>query len=306
MSEVGRAVAREAGRAGLALPRRASRSRGFWRHAGRRFLRNRIADLGLVIVGTLAAMALLAPVVTAHHYAEPIFGKAWRFPSREFWMGTDGIGRDFYARVVYGTRVSLSVGLVAQGIAFLIGVPLGILAGLEGGRVDYLVMRAVEGCQSFPRMLVAILLMTLLGSGLGNVLLAISVTSWIPICRLARAEVLSHREREYVSAAQALGADSLHLLVRHLLPNVLPVLLVAICLGIPEAIFIEAGLSFLGIGINPPVPSWGQMMGESVNYIRFYWHLALFPAVMIALTMLGFTLLGDGLRDALDLRMQVD
>jgi ABC-type dipeptide/oligopeptide/nickel transport system permease subunit len=285
---------------------RSRRQKGFWTHAARRFLRNRLANLGLAIVSMLAVMALFAPLITAHHYAEPSFGKAWRFPSGEFWMGTDGIGRDFFARVVYGARVSLSVGLIAQLISFLIGVPLGILAGLQGGRTDYFIMRAVEGCQSFPRMLVAILLMTLLGSGLGNVLLAIGITSWIPICRLARAEVLSHRERDYVLAAQALGADTVHLLVRHLLPNVLPVLLVAISLGIPEAIFTEAGLSFLGVGINPPTPSWGQMVGESVNYIRHFWHLALFPAVMIAWTMLGFTLLGDGLRDALDLKMQVD
>jgi ABC-type dipeptide/oligopeptide/nickel transport system permease subunit len=265
-----------------------------------------MAIVGLAIVGTLTLTAIFVPLITAHHYAEPMFGKAWKFPSQEFWMGTDGIGRDFFSRVVYGARVSLSVGLLAQFISSLIGVPLGILAGLKGGRTDYFIMRAVEGCQSFPRMLVAILLMTLLGSGFGNVLLAIGITSWIPICRLARAEVLSHREREYVLAAQALGAETFQLLMRHLLPNVLPVLLVAISLGIPEAIFTEAGLSFLGVGINPPMPSWGQMVGESVNYIRHFWHLALFPAVMIALTMLGFTLLGDGLRDALDLKMQVD
>jgi oligopeptide transport system permease protein len=305
----GRAISAPGSAPALApLPRRhrSQRQKGFWVYAARRFLRNRLANVGLVIVGTLMFMALFAPLITAHHYAEPSFGKAWRFPSRESWLGTDGIGRDFFSRVVYGSRVSLSVGLMAQCISFLIGVPLGILAGLKGGRTDFFIMRAVEGCQSFPRMLVAILIMTLLGSGFGNVLLAISITSWIPICRLARGEVLSHRERDYVVAAQALGADPPHLLVRHLLPNVLPVLLVAIALGIPEAIFTEAGLSFLGIGINPPTPSWGQMVGESVNYIRHFWHLALFPAVMIAWTMLGFTLLGDGMRDALDLKMQMD
>jgi len=307
MADTGAPTARTAA-PGAPAPdlRRTRREKGFWAHAARRFLRNRLANLGLAIVSTLTFMAIFAPLVTAHHYAEPMFGKAWRFPSGEFWMGTDGIGRDFFSRVVYGTRVSLSVGLIAQLISFLIGVPLGILAGLKGGRTDYFIMRTVEGCQSFPRMLVAILLMTLLGSGFGNLLLAIGITSWIPICRLARGEVLSHRERDYVLAAQALGADTFHLLVRHLLPNVLPVLLVAISLGIPEAIFTEAGLSFLGVGINPPTPSWGQMVGESVNYIRHFWHLALFPAAMIAWTMLGFTLLGDGLRDALDLKMQID
>ena len=284
---------------------RGQRQQGYWGHAARRFWRNRLANVGLAIVSMLMLMAVLAPFITARHYAEPSFGKAWRFPSRELWMGSDAIGRDFFSRVVYGTRVSLSVGMIAQAISFLIGVPLGILAGLKGGRTDYFIMRAVEGCQSFPRMLVAILLMALLGTGFGNVLLAIGVTSWIPICRLARAEVLSHRERDYIAAAQALGADTFHLLTRHLFPNVLPVLLVAISLGIPDAIFTEAGLSFLGLGINPPTPSWGQMMGESLNYIRHFWHLALFPALMIAWTMLGFTLLGDGLRDALDLKMQV-
>lgn len=282
------------------------KSTGFWAHALRRFIRNRLAILGFLIVGLLCFMALSAPVITTRGYADPHFDKAWQFPSREFWFGTDGIGRDFYSRIVYGTRVSLSVGLIAQGMAFFIGVPLGIVAGLKGGRTDYWIMRAVEGCQSFPRMLIAILLMTWLGSGFSNVLLAIGITSWIPICRLARAEVLSHRERDYMQAALAIGCNNVHLLVRHLFPNVFPVLLVAMTLSIPEAIFIEAGLSFLGVGINPPTPSWGQMLGESINYIRHFWHLALFPALMIGLTMLGFTLLGDGLRDALDLKMQIE
>ena len=163
-------------------------------------------------------------------------------------------------------------------------------------------MRLVDAVWAFPRMLFAIMILTVLGSGFANVLLAISLTGWIPICRLTRAQVLGQRDREYIQAARALGADGARIARTHLLPNIMGPVIVALTLGIPEAIFAEAGLSFLGIGINPPTPSWGQMVGESVSTIRFYWHLALFPALMIGLTMLGFVLLGDGLRDALDPR----
>ncbi|MEA2526549.1 MAG: oligopeptide transport system permease protein, partial [Thermomicrobiales bacterium] len=199
-------------------------------------------------------------------------------------------------------RTSLAVGLSAQAIALVIGVGLGLLAGMRGGRVDFVVMRLVDAIWAFPRMLFAIMLLTVLGSGFGNVLIAIGVTGWIPICRLTRAQLLSQRENDYVLSARALGATERRIAFVHLLPNIVSPIIVALTLGVPEAIFAEAGLSFLGIGINPPIPSWGQMVGESMSYIRYYWHLALFPAVMIGLTMLGFVLLGDGLRDALDPR----
>ncbi|MEA2582073.1 MAG: oligopeptide transport system permease protein [Thermomicrobiales bacterium] len=270
--------------------------------AWRRFRANRLAFLGLGIVGLLLVLAIGAPVIAPYPYDKPDFGAAWLFPSWHHLMGTDGIGRDFFSRIVYGARTSLAVGLSAQAIALVIGVGLGLLAGMRGGRVDFVVMRLVDAIWAFPRMLFAIMLLTVLGSGFGNVLIAIGVTGWIPICRLTRAQLLSQRENDYVLSARALGATERRIAFVHLLPNIVSPIIVALTLGVPEAIFAEAGLSFLGIGINPPIPSWGQMVGESMSYIRYYWHLALFPAVMIGLTMLGFVLLGDGLRDALDPR----
>jgi ABC-type dipeptide/oligopeptide/nickel transport system permease subunit len=256
----------------------------------------------LVIVVFLLVLAVGAAVIAPFPYDKPDFAAAWQFPSREHLMGTDGIGRDFFSRIVYGARTSLAVGLSAQVLAMTIGITLGMVAGLRGGRVDFIIMRLVDAVWAFPRMLFAIMLLTVLGSGFGNVLLAIAVTGWIPICRLTRAQLLAQRESDYVLAARALGVSEARIARAHLLPNILGPIIVALTLGVPEAIFAEAGLSFLGIGISPPIPSWGQMVGESVSTIRFYWHLALFPALMIGLTMLGFVLLGDGLRDALDPR----
>jgi ABC-type dipeptide/oligopeptide/nickel transport system permease subunit len=272
------------------------------REAWRRFRANRLGSLGLAIVIVLAVMAIGAPVIAPYPYDKPDFGAAWQFPSRQHLMGTDGIGRDFFSRIVYGARTSLAVGLSAQAIALTLGILLGLAAGMRGGQVDIAIMRLVDAVWAFPRMLFAIMILTVLGSGFVNVLLAIAVTGWIPICRLTRAQLLGQRERDYVTAARALGASEGRIARAHLLPNIAGPLIVALTLGVPEAIFAEAGLSFLGIGINPPIPSWGQMVGESVSTIRFYWHLALFPALMIGLTMLGFVLLGDGLRDALDPR----
>lgn len=270
--------------------------------AWRRFRANRLALLGLAIVIGLVVLAVGAPLIAPYPYDKPDFAAAWQFPSRQHLMGTDGIGRDFFSRIVYGARTSLAIGLSAQAIALTLGLSLGMVAGIRGGKIDFAIMRLVDAVWAFPRMLFAIMILTVLGSGFTNVLLAISLTGWIPICRLARAQVLGQRDREYVQAARALGADGVRIARTHLLPNIMGPVIVALTLGIPEAIFAEAGLSFLGIGINPPTPSWGQMVGESVSTIRFYWYLALFPALMIGLTMLGFVLLGDGLRDALDPR----
>jgi len=268
----------------------------------RRGVRNRMALVGAAIVALLIALAIAAPWITPARYDRTDFGGAWQFPSGRHWMGTDGVGRDLYSRVVYGSRVSLLVGFTAQAIALGVGLPLGLAAGEFGGRVDFAVMRVVDALTAFPLLLFALLIMVALGSGLGNILLAIGLHAWIPICRLVRAQCLREREREYTEAARAQGAGEARIVLRHILPNLLAPVIVAVTLGIPQAIFTEAALSFLGIGIKPPTPSWGQMVGEGVNHIRFYWHLAFFPAVMIACTMAGFVLLGDGLRDVLDPR----
>jgi oligopeptide transport system permease protein len=242
--------------------------------------------VGAGLVAMIVFLAIAAPWITPVPFDRASFGEAWQFPSGAHWFGTDGVGRDFYTRVVYGSRISLAVGIIAQAMALAAGLPLGLAAGMLGGRVDFVVMRVVDALIAVPQLLFALLIMVALGSGLVNILLAIGLHAWIPVCRLMRAETLREREREYAQAAAAQGAGRLRI--------------VAVTLGIPQAIFTEAALSFLGLGVQPPTPSWGQMVGEGVNHIRFYWHLALFPAIMIALTMAGFALLGDGLRDALD------
>ena len=291
--------------------------RSLYRDALRRFARNRLALAGLALVLLVTVLAVFAddwfiavfqgrparPLIARTPYDKIFFGPAGAFPGRKYWMGTDLNGRDLFSRIVYGARISLSVGILAQLIALGIGMPLGALAGWRGGIADYLVMRLVDIMSALPTLLFAYFIMARLGAGYWNVMLAIGVTSWLTICRLTRAQFLALRDKEFVEAARAVGASGWHIIRRHLLPNALGPIIVALTLGIPSAIFAEASLSFLGVGINPPMPSWGQMLGrDGIANISFYWHLALFPALMIALTMLGFTLMGDGLRDALDPR----
>lgn len=274
-----------------------------WSDAYRRFLRNRLSLAAAIIILILAFMALFAPWMTPYPYSEANFDDAWQFPSLKHPMGTDSIGRDYFSRIVYGARISLIVGLVAQLLSLGIGIPLGAIAGYKGGKTDFMVMRLVDVMSVFPSLLFAILIMAWLGSGLTNVLIAIGVTGWVGVCRLVRAQFLSLREADFVRSARSMGASSTHIIVRHMLPNAIGPIIVGLAMGIPQAIFAEAGLSFLGLGINPPTPSWGQMVSSHLPNVIYYWHLALFPVFMIAITMLGFSLVGDGLRDALDPKM---
>ncbi len=276
---------------------------GLWRDALRRYMKNKLSVAAAIIIIVISFMAVFAPWVSPSHYSEANFDEAWQFPSWTHPMGTDSIGRDYFSRIVYGARISLIVGFVAQMISLLIGVPLGAIAGFKGGRADYIVMRLVDVMSVFPSLLFAILIMAWLGSGLSNVLFAIGVTGWVGVCRLVRAQFLSLRASDFVRAARSMGAPNVHIIVRHMLPNALSPIIVGLAMGIPQAIFAEAGLSFLGLGINPPTPSWGQMVSSHLPNVIYYWHLALFPVFMIALVMLGFSLIGDGLRDALDPRM---
>jgi oligopeptide transport system permease protein len=272
------------------------------RTAWNKFRRQRLAMVGLVIVGAMFVIGFGAPLLAPHSYTYADLMSANQFPSEEHWMGTDTIGHDFLSRVMYGTRTSLIVGFSSVVVAFCIGVPLGMIAGLRGGAADFVVMRIVEVMTAFPGLLFAIFLVTVLGSGVGNIILVIGLTSWLTLCRLMRAQLLSLREQEFVTAARCAGATETSIAVRHLFPNAVAPIIVAISLSIPTAIFAEAGLSYLGIGINEPTPSLGKMVADSASYIRVYWHLGLFPTIAIALIMLGFSFVGDGLRDALDPR----
>lgn len=276
------------------------KKRTLWRDAMRSFFKNRLAVAGLVVVIIFFFMAIFADVIAPTPYYRSVLSENLEFPSLKHLMGTDAVGRDLLSRIIYGARTSLLVGFSVQAIAFGIGLPLGALAGLRGGWVDFIITRLIEIMTAFPNFLFAIFLMSILGTGIPNVILAIGVTSWIEVCRLTRGQLISLREREFVVSARSYGASDWHIVIRHLLPHALPPLLIMLALGIPSAIFAEAGLSFLGVGINDPIPSWGKMVSESLGYIRVYWYMGLFPTLTIALAMLSFNFLGDGLRDALD------
>jgi ABC-type dipeptide/oligopeptide/nickel transport system permease subunit len=276
------------------------KKRTLWQDAVRSFSKNRLATAGLVVILIFIFMAIFANFIAPTPYYTSVLNESLQFPSWRHLLGTDAIGRDLLSRLIYGARTSLTVGFSVEAIAFAIGLPLGALAGLRGGWIDFLVTRLLEVFTAFPSFLFAIFIMSILGAGLSNVILAIGITSWIDVCRLTRGQLISLREREFVVAARSYGAQDWRVIFRHLLPHALPPLIIMLALGIPSAIFAEAGLSFLGVGINDPIPSWGKMVAESIGYIRVYWYLGIFPTVTIALAMLGFNFVGDGLRDALD------
>lgn len=276
--------------------------RTLWQDAIRRFMRNRLAVAGFTIVVFFLFLALFADLIAPFPYDEANFLKVRLFPLQDpaHPLGTDDVGRDYLSRLIYGARTSMTVGIVIQAIALSIGIPLGGLAGYLGGKYDFAVTRLVEVMTAFPGLLFAILIVSTFGGGFWMVIFALSITSWVGMARLVRGQVLSIREKEYIEAARSLGARQRHIIFRHIVPNILSPILVAVSFGIPGAMFGEAGLSFLGIGINDPIASWGKMVGISNAYVKVYWHLALFPTLAIALSMLGFSFVGDGLRDALD------
>jgi ABC-type dipeptide/oligopeptide/nickel transport system permease subunit len=274
--------------------------RNLWWDAARRFARNRLSMVALVIVLIIFLMALLANVLAPEGYDDQDFDQTWQFPSWEHPMGTDPFGRDVLIRIMYGARISLAVGFITNLVALAIGLPVGALAAWYGGIVDYVVMRIIEIVNSVPNLLLGILIITVLGSGLTNVLLVFIITGWMGIARLIRGQLLALRERDYVLAAHCIGASNYRIITTHLLPNSLPPIIVTVTLGIPIAILGEAGLSFLGIGLNPPLPSWGRMLNDYLSAVQSHWYLPFFPGMMIAITMYAFTLMGDGLQDALD------
>jgi ABC-type dipeptide/oligopeptide/nickel transport system permease subunit len=280
------------------------RHASLWGDAWRRLVRNRLAVIGLVIVIIFSLTAIFAPLIAPYGEAEVVSPSlkltkpSWYFP-----MGIDQNGRDVFSRLVYGARVSLLVGVVAQLIVLAIGVPIGAIAGYFGGQIDNTLMRFVDVFYAIPQLLLVLLLVNMLGPGMKNIFIAIGVTGWVSEARLVRGTMLALREQEYVKASRVAGAGGGYIIMRHLLPNSMTPIIVALTFGIPTAIFIEASLSFVGVGIRPPQPSWGQMVGIGQQYIQSVQHLMLFPCLAIGLTMLAFTFLGDGLRDALDVKM---
>jgi oligopeptide transport system permease protein len=277
-------------------------SRGLWSEALHRLLMNRLARVGLAVLAVFGVVGLLAPLVAPYHPNAQDFTATFAAPGRDHLMGTDNLGRDWFSRMVYGARLSLTVGIYTQAVILAIGVPLGLIAGFIGGKLDNLIMRFTDLMYAFPDLLFIILLRTVFGGGLFTLFLIIGIVNWVDMARLVRGQVLALREREFVEAARGLGGSGAHILVRHFLPNILGPIVVVVTFGIPRAIFIEAALSFIGIGVGIETASWGSMIDAGRQAIFGSPHLVLFPAAAIALLMLSVTFVGDGLRDALDPR----
>ncbi len=293
------------------------KSEGLFAEHWSQFKRNKGALLGGGLAFLMVLMAIFAPFIAPfdpitfadlNYYLKP---PGWKIPpSKElpnggiFWLGSDNQGRDVLSRIIYGARISLSVGIVVQVISLTIGTILGLLAGYYGGWIDDFITWWTNIMFAFPNLLFALAIMVVIGPGLYNVFFALGFVGWPTICRLVRAEVLSLKEREFVEATRAAGAPDPRILLRHILPNCLGPIIVVGTLGVAGAILSEATLSFLGVGAQPPAPSWGSMLSVGKDFMRTAYWLTLFPGLAIFLTILGLNLLGDGLRDALDPRLK--
>jgi oligopeptide transport system permease protein len=296
-----------------------------WRDAFRRLRRNRLALISGFFILLLAASSIILPNFLPFHYAEQHYDAVYKGPSWSHPMGTDQLGRDILARLIFGARISLTVGFVVQAVILIVGVPIGLLAGYVGGKTDTVVMRLVDILYALPNLLFVIIIMTFLRGtinsepggiwqavswldgktgGLVGVYVGLGLISWLTIARIVRANTMSLKEKEFIEAARGLGAGHRQLMFKHLLPNTIAPIVVATTLGIPSAILSEAGISFLGLGVIPPMPSWGLMISEAIPNMRSHPYMLIFPAGALSITVLAFNFLGDGLRDALDPRMK--
>jgi peptide/nickel transport system permease protein len=273
---------------------------GFWHY----FRKNRLAVGGAVIVAAIFAVALLASALAPYDPAAIEVSAKLLAPQAGHLLGTDQLGRDVFSRMLLGSRISLTVGFIAVAISLIIGIFVGALAGFYGGVVDGVLMRFVDIMMCFPTFFLILTIVALLGPKIYNVMIVIGVTSWMGTARFVRAEFLSLRGRDFVTAATALGAGDSRIIFRHMLPNALAPVFVSATLDVATAILVEAGLSFLGFGVQPPAPSWGNILTEGRLYIFDAWWLTVFPGAAILLTVLAFNLFGEGLRDALDPRLR--
>jgi peptide/nickel transport system permease protein len=274
--------------------------REFWA----RLRRNRLAMSGLVMVGGLFWVSLLAPWLAPYDPSFIDLKAVLMPPSPEHWLGTDPLGRDVLSRIIFGSQVSLKVGFVAVGLATCIGIIVGALAGYYGGWVDLVLMRFVDLMLCFPSFFLILAVIALLEPSIWNIMVVIGVTGWMGVARLVRAEFLSLKERDFVEAARALGASDRRLIMRHLLPNALAPVMVSATLGVAGAILTESALSFLGLGVQPPTPSWGNILTAGKDNIEIAWWLSVFPGLAILVTVMSYNLLGEGIREAIDPRLQ--
>lgn len=283
-----------------------NKKRSQWLEVWRRLKRNKMAVLGLAILIILVLLAVFANVIANYDNVviKQNLSQRLQAPSAAHWLGTDEFGRDIFARLVHGTRVSLQVGIIAVGISIVIGGILGAIAGYYGGKLDNIIMRVMDIFLAVPSILLAIAIVSALGPSILNLMLAISISSVPSYARIVRASVLSIRDQEFIEAAKAIGASNTRIIFRHIIPNSLAPVIVQATLGVASAILSTAGLSFIGLGIQPPAPEWGSMLSGGRQYLRYAWWVTTFPGVAIMITILSLNLLGDGLRDALDPRLK--
>src|SRR5690625_2789154 len=278
----------------------AGESTSFWKDAWRRFKQNKLAIAGIFVILFLGIMSFIGGPISGHNYYDNDLVNANLSPSSEHWFGTDNLGRDIFARTWYGAKISLFIGLSAAFIDLIIGIIWGSVSGYLGGKVDEYMMRVADILSGVPYLLVVILLMVIMKPGLWTLIIAMTITGWINMARIVRGEVMRLKAEEYVLAAKSLGASSWRILSKHLIPNTLGPILVTLTLTVPTAIFTEAFLSFLGLGVPAPLASWGTMSSDALQSFRYYPFQLFFPAFFICLTMLAFNVVGDGMRDALD------
>ena len=279
-------------------------SQSYWQDAWRRLRRDRLALLGGAAILLILVLAVAGPWLSPYAYDAQDFMESNEMPSLKHWFGTDMFGRDLLVRVLYGARISLAVGFVASLINLTIGVIYGGISGFVGGRADNLMMRVVDTIHSVPLMIYVILLMVVVGPGLKSIFLTLGISYWASMARIVRAETIRIKNEEFVLAARVLGASPRRILLRHLIPNAMGPILVTLTFSIPQAIFVEAFLSFIGLGVSAPMASWGVLTSDAINTLAIYPYQLFFPAAAISVTILAFNFLGDGLRDALDPRLR--
>lgn len=265
-----------------------------------RFKRNRLAVIGACIIITMIVLAIIGPMVSPYSYADQSLLEANQGPSLVHLFGTDTLGRDIYTRVMYGARISLTIGIVAGLLNLVIGVMYGGVSGYLGGKVDYIMMAIVDVLYGIPLLLYVILLMVIIGPGLTSIFAALGIAYWLNMARIVRSQIMKVKEEEYVIAAESMGIPKWRILWRHILPNCVGPIIITLTLAIPEAIFTEAFLSFIGLGVNAPMASWGVLAAEGISSMRSYPFQLIFPALAISITMLGFVFLGDGVRNIFD------
>jgi len=277
----------------------------FYSESFQRFCKNKVAVVSALILISLIVVCFIAPLITSYDPEKQVLSERLLSPSLKHWWGTDQYGRDIFTRCVYGCRVSLSVGIISQLIATIIGYFMGVTAGYVGGKTDDAISFVMQVFSSFPFLLFAMALMYALGPGITNLYISLGLLSWASTAKLIRGQVMQLKGQEYIQACKVDGGSTLRIILKHLFPNCIPMLIVSITLGIPSAILSEASLSYLGLGVPSPKPSWGSMIAESQDFIRSNTYYSLFPGLCIIVTVMAFNMMGDGLRDALDPKLRI-